>query len=373
MANLTPTQLAYLRLSLAEGVGPILFSRLLERFGDAEAVLSASSAELRDVKGVGDSAARAIHGVADDRIEAECVALAEREVTLLCRADADYPEALRTIHDPPPVLYVRGRLEPNDAVAMAIVGSRRCTHYGLEQAGRFGGLLGRAGFTVVSGGARGIDSAAHRGALTAGGRTVAVMGCGLSHVYPRENAELFDRIVAEDRGAIVSALPMFVGPESKNFPARNRIISGLSQGVLVIEAARRSGSLITARLADEQGRAVFALPGRVDSPFSEGTNHLIRDGVTLVQNLDDVLEQLGQLGRTLAEQPAAKPAPKPAPNLPPNESAILAVLKQEAGPARLDEIVTRTRLPAHQVTAAMTMLTIKGLVAQQAGNVFHAR
>jgi DNA processing protein len=269
------------------------------------------------------------------------------------------------------VLYVRGALEPADAVAMAMVGSRRCTHYGLEQAERFGGLLGRAGFTVVSGGARGIDTAAHRGALSAGGRTIAVMGCGLQHVYPPENVDLFERIIGEGRGALVSTLPMATGVQSQNFPARNRIISGLSQGVLVVEAARKSGSLITAGQAAEQGRIIFAVPGRVDSPFSQGTNGLIRDGAILVQDLDDILEHLGQLGTVLADEPTSRPPAPPMPNLDDAERAILAAFEGRA--MGLDQLATATGLATHRVVASMTMLAIKGLVAQRPGNTFERK
>ncbi|MDY7010380.1 MAG: DNA-processing protein DprA, partial [Planctomycetota bacterium] len=256
----------YLRLALAEGVGAITVRRLLEHFGDIEAVAGAAPGQLHRAKGVGEKTAAAIAAVDESAVDEE-LRLADKNATaVLCLEDAEYPAALKNIYDPPPVLYVRGEIAESDAVALGVVGSRRCTHYGLEQAERFGGLLGRAGFTVVSGGARGIDTAAHRGALAAGGRTIAVMGCGLGETYPRENEKLFSQIVADGRGAVVSELPMRIGIKGGNFPRRNRIISGLSLGVLIVEAARRSGSLITARLALEQSREVFAVPGRVDSP-----------------------------------------------------------------------------------------------------------
>ncbi len=255
---------ATLRLHLSEGVGAILFRRLVDAFGSAADVLAVGPAAWRKVQGIGPKLTKAIAAVSDELVEDELTEAAARGVTILTESDAAYPSALQHLPDRPPVLYVRGRLEPADAVALGVVGARRCTHYGLEQAQRFGELLGKAGFTVVSGAARGIDTAAHRGALIAGGRTLAVMGCGLSHVYPPENAELLDRIVAEDRGAILSELPMKTAVLAGNFPTRNRIVSGLSLGVLVVEAARRSGARITARQAAEQGKEVFALPGRVD-------------------------------------------------------------------------------------------------------------
>ncbi len=355
------------RLHLADGVGAITFRRLIDHFGAIADVFAAGPEGVRRVDGVGPKTAQAIFAVEDEAVDAELEAAEEHGANIVAFDDDEYPAALKNIADPPPVLYVRGRLEAADSISLGIVGSRRCTYYGTEQAERFGGLLGRAGFTVVSGGARGIDTAAHRGALTAGGRTVAVMGCGLAHVYPKENRELFDTI-ADGRGAVVSYLPMNTGVQSQNFPGRNRIISGLSQGVLVIEAARKSGSLITARHAAEQGRPVFALPGRVDSPYSQGANELIRDGVTLVQDLDNILEQLEGLGEVLADEPTSRPAPLPMPPLDAAEQRIVDAFDTE--PLGIDQLAGRTAIPAHQVVAAMTTLTLKGVVAQQPGNVF---
>ncbi|MFW6132433.1 MAG: DNA-processing protein DprA [Planctomycetota bacterium] len=358
---------ATIRLHLAEGVGGTTLGRLREAFGGAAAAVAASPAQLRAVKGIGEKTAAAVAAVTDAQVDDELAAAERAGVCVLVRGEAGYPRALETIHDPPEVLYVRGELRDTDAVAVGIVGARRCSHYGMEQAGRFGELLGRAGFTVVSGGARGIDTAAHRGALGSGGRTVAVMGCGLSRTYPRENRELFERIVTDGRGAIVSELPMGLDIRAGNFHARNRIISGLSLGVLVVEAARRSGSLITARQADEQGRLVFAVPGRVDSPTSAGTNELIRDGATLVQNLDDLLEQLGPVGAEMGEAPHAEAPPMPA-GLSDAETKLVEALG--GGELTLDELTRRTGVPSARVAASMTMLVIKGAVAQKPGNVF---
>ena len=357
---------AYLRLHLAEGIGAVTCARLIEAFGGARAAAEAGSDQWRRVEGVGPKKIDALGEVTDELIDQELSEADKHGVTILCIEEEAYPAALKTIHDPPAVLYVLGQLKATDAVAMGVVGSRRCTHYGAEQAERFGQLLGRAGFTVVSGGARGVDAAAHRGALAAGGRTVVVMGCGLASFYPLENAKLFERIVDEDAGAIVSEIPMGRGVEGRNFPKRNRIISGLSLGVLIVEAAKRSGSLITAREANEQGRAVFALPGRVDSPLSYGTNALIRDGVTLVQNLDDILDQLGEVGEMMVveEEPdGIIPA-----GLAEGEQKLLKALG--GGERSLDQLVRETEIPSGPAASAMTMLVLKGLVVQRPGNVF---
>ncbi|NQU76675.1 MAG: DNA-protecting protein DprA [Planctomycetes bacterium] len=369
-----------LRLRLAKDVGGARFRSMLDHFGDVEGIFAAAPAGMQTLKSVLAKAVHAVFAVDEEAIDRELESAEALGVRILpyplsgqAKADGgEYPLALVNMPDPPPVLYVRGHLEPADAIALAVVGARRCTHYGVEQAERFGALLVRAGFTIVSGGAYGIDTAAHRGALKAGGRTIAVMGCGLQRLYPPENRELFDSIVNEGRGEIVSELPMAIEPKASNFPLRNRLISGLSQGVLVIEAARKSGSLITARLAAEQGRAVFALPGRVDNPFSQGTNELIRDGVTLVQDLEDILEQLDGLGQAITkhapdglfdEKPPARPV-----TLDQTERQIVEAFDTE--PLTIDQLVPATGLPVHRIVAAMTTLTLKGIVAQQPGNVF---
>lgn len=356
---------AYLRLHLADGVGAVTFKRLVEAFGDVAEACGASAGMLQRVKGVGEKTAAAIAAVGDEQIDAELAAATEARASIVCLEDDAYPPQLRNIHDPPAVLYVRGELRKSDAVSIGVVGSRNCTHYGLEQAERFAQLLSRAGFVVISGGARGIDTAAHRGTLTAGGRTIAVMGCGLCHPYPPENAPLYEQIVAAG-GAVISELPMRTAVLAGNFPTRNRIISGMSLGVLVVEAARRSGALLTAKEADEQGRPVFAVPGRVDSPLSQGTNELIRNGVTLVQDLDDILEQLGEVGRAMA--PAEEPAPPAPASMDDAEKRCWEAL--EAGPLGLDELVRTTGLTGGKATAAMTMLVLKGAVSQQPGNIF---
>jgi DNA processing protein len=356
----------YLRLMLAKDVGPKTFQNLVDAFGGVEAAATATPGAWQRVEGIGPKKAEALQAVTEEMIDEELAEADRLSVRIFRIEDDDYPALLKQTSHPPPLLYVRGRFEPADAVALGVVGSRRCTHYGLEQAERFGGLLGRAGVTVISGGARGVDTAAHTGALRAGGRTIAVMGCGLCTHYPPENEKMFENIIAEDRGALVSELPMKTSVLSGNFPTRNRIISGLSLGVLVIEAALPSGALITAREAAEQGREIFAMPGRVDSPMSGGTHQLLRDGAHLAADLDDVLGPLGEVGRKIhPPEPSAEAIPT---GLNDMESLLLSALTE--GPRNLDDLVQYTGVQTGQAAAAMTMLVLKGAVQQKPGNVF---
>jgi DNA processing protein len=361
---------SYLRLTLADGVGPKTLLRLREAFGSIAAAGEASAGAWRSVKGIGPKTAQALAAVTDEMIDEELALAESHGARILCIDDEAYPRALASIANPPAVLYVRGRLEPADAVAVGIVGSRRCTHYGAEQAERFGAALGRAGVSVVSGGARGIDTAAHRGCLAAGGRTIAVMGCGLASTYPPENRDLFDAIAAEDRGALISELSMRTAVLAGNFPMRNRIISGLSLATLVVEAALPSGALITAREAAEQGREVLAVPGRVDSPLSAGTHQLLRDGAALAADVDDVLHVLGEVGQAVSI-PDAPPAPAEPGNLTAAEQTLWDALGD--GALSVDDLAGRTGLAVGEVTSAMTMLVLKRAVVQRPGNLFERK
>jgi DNA processing protein len=361
----------YLRFWLADGIGAILFDRIVDAFGDICAAIDAGPSGWKRIEGIGPEKVRALEGITDSMIDDEIAEAGKRGVDIICRDDEGYPSSLLRIYDPPPVLYVKGGLEPADAISLSIVGSRRCTHYGLEQASRFGMLLGRAGFTVVSGGARGIDTASHRGAVDGGGRTVVVMGCGLCRNYPRENRELFARIVTEGRGALLSELPMRTEVRSGNFPKRNRIIAGMSLGTLVVEAALRSGAMITARMALEQNRDVFALPGRVDSPQSRGTHRLLREGAHVVTELEDILAPLGEVGQRFLEDEGEDEDPgRPCARVSMNagEQGLYDALAE--GPMGMDELVAASGLDAGEVAASMTMLVLKGAVEQKPGNIF---
>lgn len=296
----TITQLGkdLLPFTLTPGLGPVLTARLIEWCeGDLARAAAASVSTLRHVPGFGRSRAEAVAAglaAAGERAAREIDAAHRLGVRIVAKGDDAYPELMAALPDAPWVLYVRGTLDPAgaDRYPVAIVGSRKCTAYGLEQAREFGAALARAGLTVVSGGARGVDSSAHRGVLAGGGRTVAVLGCGLAHCYPPENRDLFEAIAAS--GAVVSELALETAPHADQFPARNRIISGMSLGVVVIEADERSGALITARVAaEEHGREVMALPGRVDSTASRGTHSLIKSGgASLVTDAADVISIL---------------------------------------------------------------------------------
>lgn len=376
-----------LQLTLTPGLGPVLISRLLAAFGSAAAALEASAADLERIKGIGTGKSVAfVKGFREARAKVDDeLALAERlGVTLVPRGDPMYPPLLASIDDAPPLLYLRGRLDPSgpDRYPVAIVGSRNATAYGIEQAERFAGVLGRAGLVVVSGGARGIDTAAHRGALRGGGRTVAILGCGLAECYPPENAELFDRIAASG-GAVISELPLRTHPEADNFPARNRLISGMSLGVIVIEAGKRSGSLITARLAaEDHGREVMAVPGRVDSPASWGTHELLKQGgAALVTEPGDVLAILETPARhsfngshqdryadptRAADSLFADRLSTGALPLSDVQRAILAALDS---PRTLDELAQATGLSPATLRAEVTVLEIQRRV-RRAGSQF---
>ena len=363
--------------------------------GSAEAACALKETLLRNIEGIGQAkSAQIARGLRESasRTQDELDRVGDLGGQIICTDDAQYPVLLKSIPDPPPVLYVLGQLEDRDLNAVAIVGSRRCSFYGREQAERFGALLAGAGITVVSGGARGVDSAAHRGALSHPlGRTLAVLGCGIDVTYPPENLEFFRQIAR--RGAVLSEYPLATPPLKDNFPRRNRIISGLSRGVLVVEADERSGALITARQAGEdQGRTVFALPGKVDNPLSRGPHQLIRDGAILTTGIADIIDGLGPPPQQALDVPSASPpahaesaaenaqpghvaaAPAQAAalvSLTPSQQTILAQLGSDA--LGIDRLVDLTDLPAHSVLQDLTFLTLKGMVRRVDGQNYVRR
>ena len=400
--TLTDEQRDWLALALVPGVGTALFVRLLARFHSPSNVLRASRGALEDV--VGPKLAQRISQYADVAdVDGQQRLMTEYGATLITMEDTSYPLRLAEIYDPPLLLFVRGELTELDEHCVAVVGTRRASPYGIRMAEKFGRELASRGITVVSGMAAGIDTAAHRGAMTAGGRTIAVLGNGVDVVYPQQNADLMDQITRQ--GAVVSQFPMGTKPSPGQFPYRNRIISGMSQGTLIVEAPLTSGALITARQAAEQGREVFAVPGQVGITNSQGPHALIREGAKLVETVEDILVELElpaeisvSIGAPAAtaeqETPARRPmpantvpmrresAPAPAPAKPPtppppkveaspSEKAVLSALSPEG--SYIDQIAQTCRLSISEALSALTLLELKGLVRQFSGKRFAPR
>jgi len=370
---LSPLAEKYLRLHLCPEIGGVRFRNLIEAFGSIEAVLDAGPVDLTSVNQIGRKTADAIReGLATVDVAAEIERARREGVRICCIDDPDYPPLLKHIADPPPCIYIAGRFAPEDRLALGIVGSRRCTRYGAEQAERFAALAAQAGLTVISGMARGIDTAAHRGALIADGRTIAVLGCGLCHIYPNDGHEVAHRIM--ERGAVISALPMDVAPDASNFPPRNRIIAGMSLGVLVVEAAQRSGALITARLASEYDREVFAVPGLVTSPSSQGCHDLIkRSAAKLVTHFEDILDELGPARDVLRSPEAAPPEDPPARveiKINDVERDVLAAMNDMA--MAIEDICQRCHVPPARIAGLLVDLQLKGAVRRVDGDLFES-
>jgi DNA processing protein len=357
-----------LRLTMVPGVGPQTCRALLDHFGTASHVLGASRTKLLGVEGVGPKLAdRIAAAVSDKSAEAELELCRKEGVRIIPRGDAEYPPSLENIPDPPSLLYVKGTLEPRDQLAISLVGSRHCTPYGARMAERLASGLARTGFTVVSGLARGIDAAAHRGALKAGGRTIGVLANGLGSIYPPEHEELAHAVCAS--GALISEMPMEQNPLAGLFNQRNRVISGLSLGVVIVEATPRSGSLATARHAVDQNREVFAVPGPADSLASRGCHRLIRDGAALVETVDDIMEGLGPLAGEVRAAPDEPPVRHPAElGLSDLERSLLGQLGDR--PVGVDDLIASTGMTASQVMATLSVLEIKRLARRLAGHQF---
>jgi DNA processing protein len=370
----------WLELNMTPGIGPRAAAKLLERFGSAEAVYNATRTELEQLRLPPEAIDTIIARNLRSTAEAEIAAVRKLGGDILLLDDGVYPSSLREIYDPPIVLYVKGAWsECLDQPCVGVVGSRKCSTYGQNSAMMLARDLAQRGITVVSGFARGIDAAAHRGALEAGGRTVAVLGTGIDEVYPRDHKKLAEEVLANG-GALVSQFPLGTPPVSENFPYRNRIISGLSLGIVVVEAAENSGSLITARLAMEQNREVFAVPGNITSRNSFGTNYLIKGaGAKLVQHWQDIATELPpQLAAKLLPPPvdAKRVQPSFAGNLAlapvglsETETSVFRLLSHDS-PVHVDWLVDKTKLPVSELTAALLALEMRELVRALPGRCF---
>ena len=382
MANWSENTIKWLNLHLVKDVGPKSFANLLEAFGDIDGVYRASSFQLASIRGISQKKAEYIYNSLRDCDSAQKeIDLAKKlSIDIVTLDGQSYPKLLSLIDDPPHVLYLKGNIVRADNLSVAIVGSRTCSQYGFEQASRIAHLLAASGFTIVSGLARGIDTAAHRGAIAAGGRTIAVQGRGLGGVFPPENEDLAETI--SKNGALVSELPVNFEPIGANFPARNRIIAGMSLATIVIEARKRSGALITARLAMEYNRDVMAVPGRIDNPCSEGPNSLIRDGATLITGIDDIMETLGAIGNTIKSHVEIQSSKAQTAvektlfddvelNLSDDETVIYKQLSKD--PVHIDSVIVHTGRTVGKVNSALTALQLKGLVKQMPGNFFSVK
>jgi DNA processing protein len=362
-------KLAWLALRGISGVGPVLFHRLTQAFGNPAQVFQTPLKDLSALRGISRSLAEAILGFRQwDRVEEHLARLKAFGAGMFTLDDPGYPVRLKEIPFPPPLIFIKGEITPEDSLALALVGTRAASYYGKKTCRSLARELARRGVTVVSGLARGIDTAAHLGALEEGGRTLAVLGCGLDVVYPPENRELYGRI--PESGALITEYPLGTPPEAQNFPRRNRLISGLALGVLVVEAGAKSGTTITAQCALEQGREVLAVPGPINSPTSIGPHRLIQQGAKLVQDVEDILAELPKVGAPVKSgSKAASTVPAPArPVQFRVDDPLLPLLGAE--PLQLEELVQASRLPAPEVMSRLTLLELQGLVREIPGKCY---
>jgi len=352
---------ALVSLNMVGEIGSIRLGKLLDYFGSFENIFSAAPEKLIAVSGISENVARRIRAFKKEDLDRELEAAKKLGLKIITLDDAEYPENLKNIPSPPLVLYVKGELEKEDNLSVGIVGSRKASYYGLSSAEKFSAELAQCGLTIVSGMARGIDTAAHRGALKAGGRTIAIIGSGFKNIYPEENIKLAEEIA--DHGAVISEFSLNTEPLRENFPRRNRVISGLSLGVLVVEAAKNSGALITADFALEQGREVFALPGKIDSDSSFGTNNLIKQGAKLVTVKEDILEELAlplavNLSTTTVKNRLKQDASS-------EDAHLYSLISHE--PVCFDEVLEKSSLNISQVYEILLRLQMKKLVKQLPG------
>ena len=359
---------AFVALNMIEHVGPVRARLLIEHFGEAPKILAASKSQLLTVRNIGDDVATAIANWEKTiDLAGELKRISDYGCHILIQSDENYPALLREIYDPPLVLYVKGELTAKDKGGVAMVGSRQTTHYGIETARKLAYQLAYVGVTVVSGGARGIDTAAHQGALSAKGRTIAVLGTGINLITPPENAELFQRIA--ENGAVITQFPFNRPADKQSFPIRNRIVAGMTLGTVVVEADLHSGALITSNFATEYGRQVFAVPGRIDSPRSKGCHDLIKKGAKLCEGAEDILSEFEYLFPSSNKPPSpGETGVLPALELSPNEQKVLDALDGEE--RVIDEVIRKSGLPSSAVSVALLSLEMKRLVTQLPGKLF---
>ncbi|MFH0855937.1 MAG: DNA-processing protein DprA [Candidatus Omnitrophota bacterium] len=368
----------WLRLVLTPGIGPRRGKSLLERFKTPRAILEASLDDMSEVENVGREVAKKIvEGRKKIDLDGQIKLIEKNNVTLIPLDSEFYPDSLKSIFDPPLALFVKGEILPQDYFSIAMVGTRLASFYGRAMAEKLSRELAEKGFTVVSGGARGIDTRSHEATLRAKGRTLAVLGCGLDITYPQENKKLFEKII--EKGALISEFPLSTRPDKGNFPMRNRIISGLSLGVVVVEAPYKSGSLITVGHANDQGREVFSIPGHADNFVSKGSNQLLREGAKLVENADDIIEELEPVLITkLREFKASRPTTgfSGASEMPgarrdlnnENENRVYELITPQAIP--LDELIEKAGMDVSRVSGILLSLQIKKLIRQVPGQQF---
>lgn len=358
------TDLKYwIALSRLTDIGPLSARKLLSAFGTPERIFDAHIEDLLGIEGIGINRAKSIKQFSSWKdVEKEARLIEQKEITPVSFESPSYPEMLRETDGAPLVLYMKGSLIQRDRYAVAVVGSRNLTHYGASVAEGIAGDLAHMGFTIVSGMARGVDSLAHKAALRSGGRTIAVLGSGVDVPYPPENRSLMEKIIGS--GSVLSEFPAGTPPDRENFPRRNRIISGLSLGVLVVEATSDSGALITARYATDQGREVFALPGNITSANSSGTNELIRKGATLVRHADDILEELAPVLKGFIRSDS-----KVTIEITEDERSLCTLLSGE--PKQIDDISRESGLTVSKVLGVLLDLEMKGAVKQITGKRFY--
>lgn len=359
---------AYIALNMMEGIGPVTVRALVEELGSVEAIFDASAIQLARVSGVGQATAdRICRNAREVDVVKEIDSAAETGTRIIAYSESEYPEQLRTIYSPPLALYIRGELRRGDIHSIAVVGTRRVSHYGRYCTEKLSSQLANSGYTIVSGLARGVDTVAHESALAAGGRTIAVMGSGMNHIFPESNSDLAEKIA--ESGAVLTEFPLGRQPDKTTFPMRNRIVSGLSVGVLVVEAGIKSGAIITANQALEQGRSVFAVPGRIDSSLSKGTHDLIRNGARLVEDAEDILAEYEFL--PYAVPMAAHSTKRREPELSADEKKLLDLLAD--GESDIDTLTRRSGFDAASVGSLLLSLEMKKTVKMLPGRIVELR